>query len=132
MHIILIRFELLKRIKFMKGEIMFGFLEGMFENIGGKLKKYAKVLFVASLAGDVIGAFTFGIDRYYDEVTIVFWIFIICGPIVSYFQSALIYGFGELIEKATETKQLMEKVVNNDIVTPEQKEQKEIDEALKF
>lgn len=116
----------------MKGEIMFEFLEGMFENIGVKLKKYAKVLFVASLAGDVIGAFTFGIDRYYDEVTIVFWIFIICGPIVSYFQSALIYGFGELIEKATETKRLMEKVVNNDIVTPEQKEQKKIDDALKF
>lgn len=111
----------------MKGEIMF-------ENIGGKLKKYAKVLFMASLAGDVICAFTFGIGglRGPDEITVVFWLFLICGPIVAYFQSALIYGFGELIEKATETKQLMEKVVNNDVVTPEEKEEKEIEDALKF
>lgn len=120
---------------------MFEFLEGMFENIGSKLKKFAKILFVVAILSSLICVFSFGIEEsYYDyytgrtqyEFTALFWIFLLISPIVSYMQSALIYGFGELIEKATETKQLMEKVVNNDVVTPEEKEEKEIEDALKF
>ena len=120
---------------------MFEFLEGMFENIGSKLKKFAKILFVVAILSSLICAFSFGIEEsYYDyytgrtqyEFTALFWIFLLISPIVSYMQSALIYGFGELIEKATETKQLMEKVVNNYVVTPEEKEEKEIEDALKF
>lgn len=120
---------------------MFEFLEGMFENIGSKLKKFAKILFVVAILSSLICAFSFGIEKsHYDrytgrtqyEFTALFWIFLLISPIVSYMQSALIYGFGELIEKATETKQLMEKVVNNDVVTPEEKEEKEIEDALKF
>lgn len=114
---------------------MFEFIGDMFENVGEKLKKFAKILFVLAVIGDIICAFIFGIETdYYRDGVLndMFWIFLLIGPIVSYLQSMILYGFGELVEKTTKTKQLMEKVVNNDVVTPEEKEQKEIDDALKF
>lgn len=113
----------------------------MFENIGGKLKKFAKILFVTALIGNIICAFTFGVETSYyhgNKLNSMFLIFLLIGPIVSYLQTMILYGFGELIEKATESKHLMEKLVNNGLVTFEQedvekqKEQKEIEDALKF
>lgn len=77
----------------------------MFENVGQKIKGYAKALFIAQLIMYIIGgivALALGID--WDEE---YWIFIglvllALGWAIAWLNSVFIYGFGELIVKATE------------------------------
>lgn len=114
----------------------------MFDNIGGKIQMVAIISFIAGIISSVICAFEFGrvptYSYYYSSkeytYTAVFWMFLILGPIVSYLNSLVLYGFGELIEKTSQTKELLERM-KKDIATsvnPHQKEQDEIARALKF
>lgn len=76
----------------------------MFENVGQKIKGYAKALFIAQLIMYIIGGIVMivlGIDE--EE----YWIFIglvllALGWAIAWLNSVFIYGFGELIVKATE------------------------------
>ena len=114
----------------------------MFDNIGGKIQMAAIICFIAEVIGSVACAFEFGrvptYSYYYSSkeytYTAVFWMFLILGPIVGYLNSLVLYGFGELIEKTSQTKELLERI-KKDIATsvnPHQKEQDEIARALKF
>ena len=70
----------------------------MYENIGGKIKGLASVLFVVGL----IGAIFAGALLLIDEQVALGLLTIIGGPIICWVSSWFLYGFGELIDKASE------------------------------
>jgi len=69
----------------------------MFDNIGDKIKVLAKVMFFLELITALIMGFAlmFGEGETGGVGLIVFFV----GPIVAWISSALLYGFGELIDK---------------------------------
>ncbi len=72
----------------------------MFENIGSKIKGLATTIFVIeALASVVVGIILLATD----EAFVLFGLMsLIGGPIVAWVSSFLLYGFGELIDKASE------------------------------
>lgn len=86
----------------------------MFENTGEKLQKLAFILLILGVVGSVVLAFTFGFDRspYGDSafLAVPFFTWLIGGPLVSYLQYLLLYGFGVLIVDAAATRSAVEKL----------------------
>ena len=75
----------------------------MFENVGEKIKALAKVICAVGIVFSIIVAiFMFYMADEYYRVEEVYYtlgvIILILGPISSWTNSLLIYGFGELIE----------------------------------
>ena len=76
----------------------------MFNNIGGKIKTLAKVLCWIGIAASVIGGlYTFSESQLINPVGIILYLIIdvLSGSLISWLSSLVLYGFGELIEKAT-------------------------------
>lgn len=70
----------------------------MFDNIGGKIKTLASAMaLIGIILSFVIGFVIFGID---DDMIPVGVVIIVVGSLISWIGSFLLYGFGELIEKA--------------------------------
>ena len=69
----------------------------MYDNIGGKIKGLAKVIFFVEAIAAVITGFVF--MAAHDYLIPVGLLVMILGPIVSWVSSWLLYGFGELIDK---------------------------------
>lgn len=74
----------------------------MFENIGCKIKEFAKFLFIIALIAWIVC--TIAMFVLYDSAGDYFLILGICslilGPISAVLSSYLIYGFGELVENS--------------------------------
>ena len=68
----------------------------MYDNIGGKIKMAAKLMFFAEAIVFII----LGIIRINDEPDIIGILILIVGPILAWVSSWFMYGFGELIDKA--------------------------------
>ena len=66
----------------------------MYDNIGGKIKGLARAIFFIEAIGSIITGIALGVE--YE------FCFIICliGPLVAWISSWLLYGFGELVDKA--------------------------------
>ncbi len=83
----------------------------MFDNIGGKIKVLAQVICCIGIIASVILAlimFITASDTYGSEAdtcTFLGFLFLIGGTLGSWISSFFIYGFGELIEKASEIAQ---------------------------
>lgn len=70
----------------------------MFDNIGGKIKTLASFLaLIGIIASFVFGFVLFGSD---NDMILMGVVIIVVGSIASWIGSFLLYGFGELIEKA--------------------------------
>ena len=69
-------------------------MEGLYENIGGKIKRWAIALFVVEAIAAIIG----GIIMLSNDVNLAGALSLIVGPIAAWVGSWLLYGFGELIE----------------------------------
>ncbi len=69
-------------------------LENMYENIGGKIKGLAKWIFIVEALGSIIT----GLILAFEEDSL-FILMAICGPIVAWVSSWVLYAFGELVEK---------------------------------
>ena len=86
----------------------------MFENPGKKLKKLAEILFILSVVGSVILAFVVGFtrDRYGDLILRAgpFFLVLLGGPVLSYVEYLVLYGFGTLIEKTERTNEALERL----------------------
>lgn len=93
-------------------------MEKVFSNIGGKIKVIAKVNLIVGIIGVIICAFEFGMIEvpefygYYSyttktELTFLFWVFLLVGPIVIYIESMILYGFGELIESTSISREAL-------------------------
>ena len=70
----------------------------MYENIGVKIKGWAKASFIVEAIASVITGIALWIDT--EE----WWcaLILFCGPILAWVSSWLIYGFGEIIDKLRE------------------------------
>ena len=78
------------------------FFEGMFENVGNKIKIVAQILCYIGIVGYIIAGIVMLVkaaDSYYDEelYNILGWTFLILGPIASWLNSLLLYGFGVIV-----------------------------------
>lgn len=74
----------------------------MFSNIGDKIKTIACVMFgLETFAALIAGLISFieSFDSYGPSILMAF-VYGIVGPILAYILACLVYGFGELIEKA--------------------------------
>lgn len=68
----------------------------MFDNIGGKIKNFAKVLTFISLILSSI-SIIYGFDRLYADDSSLFFII----PITSYISFMALYALGEIVELLT-------------------------------
>ncbi len=72
----------------------------MFENIGGKLKILAKLFTGTSIIGSISAGIYLTVT---ERIQLWMGVALLIGvPLVCWILSALLYGFGELIEKTTE------------------------------
>ncbi len=70
----------------------------MYDNIGSKIKGLAKAIFIVEAIAIVIAGI---VIMFADEDLIpIGFLMLILGPIVAWVFSCLLYGFGELIDKA--------------------------------
>ena len=79
----------------------------MFNNIGGKLKELAKIVFVLGVIASVsfaIALFTGDLAKDFGqgEKLIFGLIVIVAGIVASWVSTWFIYGFGEIIDKLTD------------------------------
>ncbi len=69
-----------------------------YDNIGGKIKSWAKWIFAVEAIAAVVGGFII-VDQ--DEDMILLGLLVVVfGPIVAWVSSWLLYGFGQLIENS--------------------------------
>lgn len=71
----------------------------MLDNIGGKIKSLAKISFIITAVAEVIGGIILMEDGSTESYGL---LLIVIGPMLALFSSWLLYGFGELIDKAGE------------------------------
>ena len=73
---------------------------GVFDNIGGKIKAFAKfVCILGILFSIIVSILLFGFVKGF--------IFVLAGSLVSWISSFFVYGFGQLIEDNQQTKYMM-------------------------
>ena len=82
----------------------------MYSNIGGKIKVLAVVYAILLTLWSIIRGMQWLSQEYYIEGVL----FIILGPIVSWASSLMVYGFGELIEMTTETRDTLYAIRHKD------------------
>ena len=85
----------------------------MFDNIGGKLKKLAVILFIVGVIASLVCAIVYGrtveVYSHRTETTFNFWLFLLilvggCGA--SYVEVMALYAFGQLVENSDTSTQL--------------------------
>ena len=71
-------------------------LDNLYHNIGGKIKNWAKWIFIF----EAIGAIIAGIVLIFTDEDFILYglITLICGPIIAWVSSWILYAFGELVE----------------------------------
>lgn len=72
----------------------------MFDNIGGKIKNFAKVLTFISLILSSI-SIIYGFDRLYADDSSLFLVYVFIIPITSYISFMALYALGEIVELLT-------------------------------
>jgi hypothetical protein len=87
-------------------------LDNLYENIGSKIKNWAKWIFVIEAIGAVITGLVL---LFTDEDLILYGLLtLVCGPIVAFVGSWILYAFGELVEKTCDneynTRQILKKL----------------------
>ena len=72
----------------------------MYSNIGGKIKALAIGLFAVETLASVFYSLVMVVED--PDMIVLAFLTILFGPIVAWISTWLLYGFGELIDKATE------------------------------
>lgn len=75
-------------------------LDNLYENIGGKIKSWAKGIFIVESIGFIIGGIVLALTASdYDDPMFIFGILtVFLGPFMAWVGSWLMYAFGELVE----------------------------------
>ena len=79
--------------------------ENMFEKVGKKIKEWATFFTWIGIGGFIIVAiimFYIAADSYDEEYTIIGFVFLIAGPLTSWINGMLMYGFGEIVDGISE------------------------------
>ena len=71
-------------------------LDNLYENIGGKIKNWAKWIFIVEAIGAVMAGIALITTD--DDLILAGILTLFCGPIVAYVCSWILYAFGELVE----------------------------------
>ena len=69
----------------------------MFNNVGGKIKKIAKIFCWLGIIGSIIGGISM-FESFYELSVLYGFLVMIVGSIISWLNSLLFYAFGELVE----------------------------------
>ena len=69
-------------------------LDSLYEDIGGKIKNWAKWIFIV----EAIAAIIYGIALIADDAAVIGFVVLICGPLVAWVGSWILYAFGQLVE----------------------------------
>lgn len=91
-------------------------LENLYENIGGKIKSWAKWIFIIEAIGAVIAGFVLMCTASdFDDLQILWGLLtMILGPCVALVSTWILYAFGELVEKTCDnennTRQILKKL----------------------
>ena len=71
-------------------------LDNLYENIGDKIKNWAKWMFIVEAIGAIISGFVLmGID---EDLSLYGLLALVCGPIVALVSSWTLFAFGQLVE----------------------------------
>ena len=74
-------------------------LDNLYENIGGKIKNWAKWIFIVEAICAIITSVALFSEAEYNEIFILYgFLTIILGPIVAWVGSWILYAFGQLVE----------------------------------
>ena len=68
----------------------------MYNNIGGKIKGLAQTMFIFEAIGAIITGVVLMATG--EDLTLYGFLTLVCGPIVAYVGSLILYAFGELVE----------------------------------
>ena len=102
-------------------------LDNWYENIGGKIKGLAKWIFAIEAIAAIITAFVlFFAD---DSLIIVGIITLVCGPIIAWIGSWILYAFGELVEKTSDNERNTRNILGTLTGTYEKKTLKKFTET---
>ena len=96
-------------------------LDNLYENIGGKIKNWAKWIFIVEAIGAVIGGIVYFVENDLDDGWIGVLI-IFLGPVAAWVSSWLLYAFGELVENSGIAKEkLTLLLINSDNASQKEK-----------
>jgi hypothetical protein len=90
-------------------------LDNLYENIGSKIKNWAKWIFIIEAIGSIITAIVLPIaSGDPDDFILISVLIAIVGPIVAWVGSWILYAFGEFVEKTADnernTRQILKKL----------------------
>ena len=71
-------------------------LDNLYKNIGGKIKNLAKWIFIIEAIGAIITGFVLLFTD--DDLILYGLLTLVCGPIIAWLGSWILYAFGELVE----------------------------------
>ena len=71
-------------------------LDNLYENIGGKIKNWAKWIFIVELIGAIISGFVLMCTD--EDLRVYGLLALVCGPIVAWVSSWTLFAFGQLVE----------------------------------
>lgn len=100
---------------------MSDFIKRLYQNVGQTLKRYAISEFIVLSIGAIVMAILFFSGEIFDDLA---WVGILClifGPIVAFFMSLPLYGFGILVERAEveTTSKSLNNAETNEVSTPD-------------
>ena len=87
-----------------------GLLDGLYENIGKKIKDWAKWIFVLEAIAAVISGLALLFDG--GDGWLIGLLLILAGPLVALVSTWLLYGFGELIVKTSANERNTQDILN--------------------
>lgn len=103
----------------------------MYKNIGEKIKGLAKVTCIVEAIAAVITGMVLMTEG--DELALIGFLVIICGPVVAWISSFLLYGFGQLVansdiiaEQYKRTNRTYEKIEAKNNDRKQERQRKEI------
>ncbi|MBE6783518.1 MAG: hypothetical protein E7536_05855 [Ruminococcaceae bacterium] len=88
-----------------------GFFDRLYENIGGKIKKWAKWIFIVEAIGAIIAGLVL-IINVEEELILHGFLALIFGPVVAFVGSWILYAFGELVEKTAANERNTSNILN--------------------
>lgn len=78
----------------------------MFENIGRKIKGLTKIICWVGIIASIVAAIAM-MSMGEDVLLVIGIIMLVVGPIMSWVSSFIMYGFGELVDRATSVEQIL-------------------------
>lgn len=82
-----------------------GSVDSLYNNIGSKIKNWAKWVFIVEAVASVIGAIVMMAAAESAGAIATGLLALVVGPVIAWVSSWLLYGFGELIEKTSANEQ---------------------------